>query len=367
MTPVEVVGSEVAVSGVAPDGLEAAVRLVRARGARAQLVVLRDGVTLLDRAFGCAPDALFYPFSASKAYTSVLVHRCIERGLIDPDEPVAAAWPAFAGGGKGGVTVRHVLRHRSGFATAGAPVGEILALTRWDAMTRRLERTRLRWPPGQVPAYQYLAYGFVLGEVLRRVTGRELPGLLHDEVLVPLGVHDTFLGLPDEAWPRQVPVRPGVPGFAGVAAVVNRRTTRTAVVPSAGVSTTARDLAAFYQALVAGRTPAGPALLAPATLAQATRPTSDGEVDRFTRLPVRWGEGFQLGGPRTAPGPVSPMGTGSSPRTFGHNGSDCCIGWADPDRGLVVAYLTDRLGPRREAMAHLTAVADALLQATPPA
>jgi CubicO group peptidase (beta-lactamase class C family) len=330
-------------------------------------VVLRDGVTLVDRAFGCAPDALFFPFSVSKAFTTVLVHRLVERGALDPDEPVAASWPQFARHGKGDVTVRHVLRHRSGFATAGAPLGEALALTRWDAMTHRLERTRLRWAPGEVPAYQYLAYGFVLGEVLRRVTGRELPDLLHDEVLAPLGVRDTFLGLPDEAWPRHVPVHPGVAGTAVVTAFVNRRATRVAVVPSAGVSTTARDLGAFYQALLTGATPSGPPLLAAATLAQATRPTSDGEIDRVTRMPVRWGEGFQLGGPRTAPGPDSPMGALSSPRTFGHNGSDCCIGWADPDRGLVVAYLTDRLGPRGEAAAHLRGVADTLLSAVPRA
>ncbi|HWB36520.1 MAG TPA: serine hydrolase domain-containing protein [Rugosimonospora sp.] len=355
----EVVGREAAADGVAPEGLAAAARLVRARGARAQLVVLRDGVTVLDRAFGCAPDALFYPFSASKAYTSVLVHRLVERGALDPDEPVAATWPGFGRHGKGAVTVRHVLRHRSGFATAGAPLGEALSMTDWDRMVRRLELTRLRWPPGEVPAYRYLAYGFVLGEVLRRVTGRELPALLHDEVLAPLGVHDTFLGLPDEAWPRHVPVRPGAASAVVVTAAVNRRSTRAAVIPSAGVSTTARDLAAFYQALLSGGT-----LLRPETLARATRPTSDGEVDRFTRLPVRWSEGFQLGGPRTA-GPPSPMGACSSPRAFGHNGSDCCIGWADPDRGLVVAYLTDRLGPLHAAMAHLTAVADAILDAAP--
>ncbi len=359
------VGHEVAGSGVSADGLAAAVRLVRDRGTCAQLVVLRDGATVLDRAFGCAPDALFYPFSASKAYTSVLVHRLAERGVLDLDEPVAALWPRFARHGKGAVTVRQVLRHRSGFATAGDPLGEALSMTHWDRMVHRLEGTRLRWAPGEVPAYQYLAYGFVLGEVVRRVTGRELPELLRDEVLAPLGVHDTFLGLPEAMWGRHVPVRAGAPGVIGVAAAVNRRATRAAIVPSAGVSMTAHDLAAFYAALLSGATPAGSALLAPATLAAAVRPTSDGEVDRFTRLPVRWGEGFQLGGPRSAAGPPSPMGTLSSPRTFGHNGSDCCIGWADPDRGLVVAYLTDRLGPRRAAMAHLTAVADAVLAACP--
>jgi len=359
VTSVEVVGRESSADDVSPEGLETAVRLVRSRGVTAQLVVVRDGVTLLDRAFGCRQDALFYPFSVSKAYVSVMVHRLVERGALDPDQPVAAYWPDFARHGKAVVTVRHVLRHRSGFTTAGAPLGEALALTHWDAMMRRLERTRLHWEPGAVPAYQYLAYGYVLGEVLRRVTGKELPALLHDEVLATLGVRDTYLGLPDEAWSRHVPVHPGAAGTASVTATINRRATRAAVVPSAGVSTTARDLATFYEALLSG-----PSLLSGATLAQATRPTSDGEIDRFTRMPVRWGEGFQLGGLRAAGAP-SPMGATSSPRTFGHNGSDCCIGWADPDRGLVVAYFTDRLGPRRESMAHLTAVADAILSAVP--
>ena len=361
----ETVGDEVESAGLWPDAVVAAVELVRARGARAQLVVLHEGRTVLDRSFGCAPDALFFTFSASKAYTSVLVHRLVEQGLLGLDEPVAASWPQFARYGKGAVTVRHVLQHRSGFATAGAPLGEALALTDWDRMVHRLEQTRLRWTPGEAPAYQYLAFGFVLGEVVRRVTGRELPELLQAEILTPLGARATFLGLPDEAWSRHVPVQPAAPGLAVVAAAVNRRSARQAVIPAAGVSTTARDLAVFYAALLSGRTPAGPALLAPATLAEAVRPTSDGEVDRITRLPVRWSQGFQLAGPRTAPGPASPMGSRSSPRTFGHNGSDCCIGWADPDRGLVVAYLTDRLGPRRTAMAHLTQLADLLLGAAP--
>ena len=354
--------------GLSPDVVDAVERLVRGRGVRAQLVVRRDGETLLDRAYGCAPDALFYPFSASKAWVSVLVHQQVERGAIDLDEPVAAHWPGFARNGKGAVTVRHVLQHRSGFAAAPPPVlslVEAVSLADWDREIRVVEGLRLRWRPGAVPAYQYLAYGFVLGELLRRVTGRELPELLRDDVLAPLALRDTFLGLPGEAWGRHVPVRSGAAGMAGVAGVVNRRSVREAVVPSAGVQTTARDLAALYDTLLSGRAPAGPPLLAAGTLAEATRPTSDGEVDRFTRLPVRWSQGFQLGGPRLAPGPASAMGAHSSPRTFGHNGSDCCIGWADPDRGLAVAYLTDRLGPRHAAMAHLTAVADVILSACP--
>ncbi|MCL2464948.1 MAG: beta-lactamase family protein [Micrococcales bacterium] len=354
-------------AGVRPEALSAAVELVRRRGARAQLVVLRDGVTLLDCAFGCAPDALFFPFSASKAYVSVLVHQQAERGVLDLDEPIAAHWPRFARHGKHRVTVRHVLQHRSGFAAAAPPIAstvEAMSLAHWDREVRVAENMRLHWEPGAVPAYQYLAYGFVLGELLRRVTGRELPELLHGEILAPLGVHDTYLGLPDELWDRRVPVRAAHVALAPVAAAVNRRAVRRAVVPAAVVQGPARDLAALYAALLSGRTAAGPALLSPAQLAQAVRPTSDGEIDRLTRMPTRWSQGFQLGGPRAA-GAASALGAASSPRAFGHNGSDCCIGWADPDRGLAFAYYTDRLGPRGAAQGHLTAVADAILRAVP--
>jgi CubicO group peptidase (beta-lactamase class C family) len=154
-------------------------------------------------------------------------------------------------------------------------------------------------------------------------------------------------------------------GLAGrlLQSMFNRRSTRRAVIPSAGISTTARDLASFYLMLLRGGMAHGRQILPPAILDRARMPSSDGEIDRCIGTPVRWSQGFQLGGPRPAPFEPGPLGHHSNVRTFGHNGSNCCIGWADPDRNLVVAYLTNQLNGRRVDRAHQAAVADTLLRA----
>lgn len=331
--------------------INAAVDLVRARGARASLCVLRDGRVLLDHSFGGPPDALFWIFSASKPFVALLVHQLAARGVLTLDAPVAGYWPAFAGGGKGTVTVRHVLQHRSGFATARGFAGDSLVMTDWPRAVRAIERAPLRRPPGSVPAYQPIVYGHILGELVRRTTGEDVATVLREEFLGPLGLTDTHLGLPDPLWPRHVPVRGQ--GFGGplTARMVNRRTVRRAVIPAAGISTTARDLAKFYQSLLDG--------FAPAAVTEARRPSGAPAVDRTIGTRIHWAHGFQLGGTGR------PMGTLSTPDTFGHNGSNCCIAWADPGRRLVFAYLTDRIVSGHSAAAHLGAVADAVLAACP--
>ncbi|MEO7018257.1 MAG: serine hydrolase domain-containing protein [Leifsonia sp.] len=343
--------------------LRDALDLVRARGAKAQLVVRREGVTLIDRTFDCQPSDLFWTFSAAKPYTVVLILALAERGILDLDEPVARYWPAFAAHGKESITIRQVLRHRSGFATAGSAVGDALAMTGWSRTLRRIERARPVWPPGTAPAYQFVIFGFILGEVARRATGVPVPELMSTMLLEPLGVRDTFLGLPADQWPRHVPLNAARP----VRAVVNRRATRAAVIPSAGLSTTARDVAVFYEMLLNGGVTAdGQRILSAATLEAALVPSSEGRIDRFARTPIRWAEGFQLGGPRHVPGSITPMGMHSSPRTFGHNGSNCCMAWADPDRRIVFAYLTNKITRVRDDMQHLADVADAVLDACAP-
>ncbi|MGW6201851.1 serine hydrolase domain-containing protein [Kribbella sp. NPDC055110] len=343
-------------AGFDNDRLAAAIGLVEARGGVAQLCVVRDGRTVVDRSFGCSPSALFWLFSASKPYVAIVIHQLVESRRLHLDDAVAAYWPEFASNGKREITVREVLRHRSGVSHAGSYVGEVRAMTDWDRALRRIEEVKPRHPIGTV-AYSPLAFGFILGEVVRRCTGTPIDELVRRSVLEPLGVADTYLGLPDDLWDRHVPIRATGPVGPFIQAVVNRRSTREAVVPAAGISTTARDLAALYQALLEDR------LLRPESLAIALEPTSEGEYDPVARAPVRWSQGFQLGGPRWMEGAVSSLGSLSSPRTFGHNGSNCCLGWADPDRRIAYAYLTNRVGRPQPDLLHHAAVADAVLEA----
>ena len=340
--------------------------MIRARAAVAQLVVLRRGRVVLDRSFGCRPDALFWTFSAGKPVTALTVHLLAERGLLDLDAPVADHWPEFAAHGKSAVTVRNVLEHRAGLGAVGI-LGDALVLADRRRATARVAASRLVRPPGTAAGYSPLAAGFVLGEVIRRVSGRPERDVVQELLLGPAGLHDTQLGLPGRLLARAVPVHGTNPLAAVVAARVNRPTVRRAVIPSAGLSTTARELAGLYRMLLAGGRSGPRRVLAAATVAAALAPSGDDGFDRVAHYPIRWSAGFQLGGPRVVPGTVSPMGAGSSPRAFGHNGSNCCIAWADPDRDLVVVHLTDRIGSPLPDLRYHAAVADRILAAVPPA
>jgi CubicO group peptidase (beta-lactamase class C family) len=350
--------------------LDAAVALAAARGCPAQLCVIHRGQVVLDESIGCRPDSLFFLFSASKPMTALLVHLLAERGELALDDPVARYWPEFGQRGKHAITIRQVLQHRSGLPVARSMAADALTMTDWAASVRALERAAPAYPPGQVPAYHVLSYGFLLGELVQRVTGTPVRDFLAAELLGPLGLRDTYLGLPAERWERHVPVSGRGPAELATGLMVNRRAVRQAVIPAASVSATARDLARLYQALLNGGKLGGGRVLRPETIVAARRPSSDGETDRYLKLPVRWSEGFQLGGERGGRrrlgGRFSPMGQRSSPLAFGHNGSYVCIGWADQERQLAVAYLTGRLVSRAAGSRHMAAVSDAILTAASP-
>jgi CubicO group peptidase (beta-lactamase class C family) len=348
-------------------GFDEAVRLIAARRAPAQLCVIRRGQVVLERTFGCQPGSLFFLFSASKPMIALCVHLLAERGELSLDDPVSRYWPAFAQRGKAGITIRQVLQHRSGLPVARSFALDALAMRDWSASVHFLERAAPSYPPGEVAAYHVLSYGFILGELVQRVASVPVADFLRTDLLEPLGLQDTYLGLPAAQWPRHVAVAGRGPMEFASALVVNRAATRQAVVPAASVSSTARDLARLYQALLNGGELDGVRVLRAETIRRAVRPSSDGETDRYLHLSVRWSEGFQLGGSRggaaRAGGGYSPMGQRSSQRAFGHNGSYVCIGWADPDRQLAVGYLTSLLVSRSVGTRHMAAVSDAILAA----
>lgn len=350
--------------------LAEAARLVQARGVPAQLCVIAGDRTVLDLAVGCRPDDLFWLFSTSKPFVALLVHQLARAGAIGLDRPVAAYWPEFGQRGKGGITVRHVLQHRSGLpvirrAGPWGALGDALAMTSWERSVRAIERAAPRHPPGGGPAYHFISYGFILGELVQRVTGSPVRDVLNRAFLAPLGLTDTHLGLPPRLWARHVGVRGEGPPGRLIEAVANRRATRQAVIPAAGISATARDVARFYQALLRGGELDGARVLDPLAIAEAVRPSSHGELDQFLKLRIRWSQGFQLGGPVPGRATSHPMGEGSGRETFGHNGSNACVAWADPVRRLAVAYLTGQVPAGLNPARHPGQVSDAILAACP--
>jgi CubicO group peptidase (beta-lactamase class C family) len=320
--------------------------MVAARGALAQLCVLRDGEVILDEAYGVEHDTPFLLFSAGKPLLAMLVHRLAERGAFALDDPLARYWPEFAANGKEAITIRHVLRHRSGLPYVSSVQRDVLRATQWDRSVRALARARPHTPPGKVPAYHVVSHGFLLGELVRRVTGRPLPEMLRAEVLEPAGMNRTVLGPPGS----RVLLRGG---YRLAEAVFNLRSVRDAVIPAATVCGTARDLARFYQSMLDEGD----------RWQQVTVPISEGEVDGVSGMPIRWSEGFQLGGLPDDPRHARSMGRRSDPLTFGHNGSNACVGWADPRRRLVFAYVTNRLDGSPGSSPHQCAVSDAVLDA----
>jgi CubicO group peptidase (beta-lactamase class C family) len=333
------------------------------QGRVSSLLIRRGDTTLVEQRHGCGPQDLFFTFSTTKPITALAVHLLVERGQLDLDRPIAAHWPAYAAHGKGHITPRHVLTHRAGvpFST-GTPIGDVLALTNWDHSVRLAARARPRWPVDQVQAYHYVSFGFILGELVRRVDGRSLDQFVAEEFFAPLGLTDSYLALPPELFERAVPLTGSLVDWP-TCVFLNRRAARQALIPAASLHTTARDLARFYRLLLdGGRTPDGTVILSPDTIASALQ-AAPGEYDQVLHFRARFAVGFQMG----LPGGISGLGSHASDRTFGHNGSNVCTAWADPTRDLIFVYLTNIAGPlwaRRKYMSEMCNAALAAADAT---
>ncbi len=338
------------------DGWDEVGRVAATRGHASSIVVMRGDEVVFEQLVGAPPDALFYTFSVSKPFTALAVHLLTEGGRLGLDEPVASYWPEYALNGKGAVTVRQLLTHRGGAPySTGWAVGDALRMADWQASVAAAESARPRYRPGEVVAYGLLSFGFVLGELVRRVDGRPIGQFIEEELTGPLGLADTRLGLQPGQWGRRVPLVPGHPVEYLRRSAFNRRAVREAVIPAAGIQTTARDLARFYRVLLSG----GGGVLAPETIAAARAPSADGELDRVIGHSMRWGTGFQLG----FPGHVRPMGTRANESMFGHNGSAVCNAWADPVGDVVFVWLNSVILPRKAGLAHISRLSDVVIEA----
>ncbi|MCL2515257.1 MAG: beta-lactamase family protein [Microbacteriaceae bacterium] len=340
-------------------GWDEVARVATQRGHAASLVVMKGDEIVFEQHTGADEHALFYSFSVSKPFTALAVHLLAQRGALALDDPIARYWPEYAQNGKYEVTVRHVLTHRNGAPySTGTAIGDAMRMSDWRRSVDAAASARPRHRPGAVVAYELLSFGFVLGELVRRVDGRPIARFVGEELLVPLGLDDTFLGLATDAWSRRVPLVTGHPVEHMRAAAFNHRSVREAVIPAAGIQTTARDLATFYRALLRG----GDGVIPREVITAARDVSSDGDRDRVIGHTMRWGTGFQLG----FPGQVRPMGTGASALAFGHNGSAVCNVWADPERDLVFAWANNVILPRRAGLEHISRLSDAVIDATAP-
>jgi len=288
-------------------------------------------------------DSLFPLFSGTKPFAAVALWQQIERGRLELDEPVATYWPAFGQNGKDRVLVRHILSHRGGFPTTPAE----LTPDRWgdgEAVLATVAAMPLEHMPGTLSAYHFLTQHWVCAELLRRQDGRSYPDYLREEITGPLGLTDTYVGLPTPLEHRVTKLH-ATDGIDDWALDGLRQMSRTAlhrmVVPGASGVSTARDMARFYAALAAGGALDGARVLQPETVARMLRVEVDGEIDATFVVPVRRGLGFELGGladPRRHwPGATSTVST------FWHGGFGSSICWGDTDLQLSMAFLSNGL------------------------
>jgi len=354
--------------------------VLRGRGGGALVVRLR-GETVLDLCTGWAdrahwrpwkPDTLALSFSTTKGIASTVIHRLAERGVLDYDEPVAAYWPEFAVGGKGRVTVRDLLTHRAGLWSVRAVAEHPEDLLDHLAMEERLAARAVR-APTERSAYHAITYGWLVAGLARRVSGgRGLAELARTEVAEPLGVKGLHIGV-DETTRGFVaePVGSALRHLGAASRYItpvltSLNGTRAAhdallapgfhelfegsepsiwstEMPAVNGALSADALAKLYGALANEGEDSGARLLSASTVRDLGR-VHVRTADSVLGLRMRWRLGYHQA-----------FGTGSAaPKAFGHYGYGGSGGWADPEFGLSLGFVTNRIGSVTTPMADLT-------------
>lgn len=307
-------------------------------------------------------DTLVDVFSVGKAMAALCLLLLADRREVDLDAPVARYWPQFAANGKGDVTARMLLGHRAGLPALRRKLPDD-AMYDWERMTSVLAAETPWWRPDSAHGYHVNTFGFLIGEIVRRVSGEGIGRFFRREVAARFDL-DFHFGVDaaqderiaeylfgseltagerfDTALPqdervfllRQVYFNP--PGISGIG-TVNSRAWRAAEMPSTNGHGNARAVARLYGVLACGGSLDERRLLSAEILAQATHESSSGE-DLVLQRPSRFGLGFQLTQPERRLGP--------GPRSFGHFGAGGSLGFADPDSRLGFGYTMNLAGPR---------------------
>jgi len=328
------------------------------------------------RAVAWGRDTIVNLYSIGKAVTAICVLRLVEAGRIDLEAPVARYWPEFAQSGKAHIPVRYLLTHQAALPAVSRTLPSD-AWRDWSVMTAALAAQAPWWEPGAGHGYHVNTQGFLIGEVVRRVTGQTLGGYLRESLARPAGI-DFFIGFgpeldgrcaelvprpptaEDAELRRQLSVDPRTlsglplmrvnayrnpPELSGIG-VVNTRAWRAAEVPSTNGHGNARAVARLYSAVAGDGTLDGVHVLSPEMVARAIAQPVQG-YDLVLQRPTRFGLGFQL---TMAERPLGP-----SPRAFGHFGAGGSLGFADPDRRVAFGYVMNqgRAGWQHKHVRHL--------------
>ena len=330
----------------------------------AAVAVMLDGRSVVDLWAGYTDAARTRPwdrdtivnvYSTTKGMAAVCAHRLVDQGRLDLDAPVATYWPEFAAGGKARLPVRYLLSHQAGLPAVRESL-PASAMYEWETMTAALAAQEPWWEPGTKHGYHAVTYGWLVGEVIRRVSGKSVGTFFRNEVARPLGV-DFHIGLAAEHDARTAPLIPAPPPTAEqmnlfvemlknrdaesmllnvmfnppiLPDAVNTREWRAAEIPAANGHTNARALARVYGVLACGGVLDGVRVLSPESIERALAMQAEGP-DAVLPLYTRFGLGFMLSTPQEKMGP--------NPRTFGHGGMGGSMAFADPDARLGFGYV----------------------------
>lgn len=337
------------------------------------VVDLWGGYTAEDQVREWERDTIVNTYSTTKGMTALIAHRLVEQGRIDLDAPVATYWPEFAQAGKAELPVRWLLDHRAGLPAIRKTLPPE-TLYDWDAMCVALAETEPWWKPGSQHGYHPVTFGFLVGEVIRRVAGKSVGQLFREDVAEPLGA-DFHIGLAPEHHARVsdliggiVPPRSSKPKKEGqpaarikgpmgdfmrdmadpttmVGAAFNNPRIRSgahntpewrqAEIPAANGHGNARALARVYGALACGGEVDGVRLLEPDSISLARTEQASGPDATLGQMPMRYGLGYML---RSDFMPLSP-----NESAFGHPGAGGSIGMADPDVGVGFGYVMNKM------------------------
>lgn len=327
-----------------------------------QLCVRRRGEVLIDRAIGHAAgnapgdptaaekvlvdtDTPFCLFSASKAVTAMVIHLLDQQHQLHVNDPVSEYIPEFGKHGKERVTIEHVLTHRAGVPNMPPEEMKLDTLARPERIVRMLCDAEPVWAPGRRLAYHAITGGFLLGEIVRRVTGHDIRTVLAREILQPLGFRWMNYGVKPRdvsrvaraafTGPRPLPPIAALSRralgveFTDVPGLANDPRYLQAIIPAGNACANANELSRFYQLLLDGGELDGVRIFEPRTIHRATSEQSYLEFDLTLAVPTRYSMGFMLGGF----GFYGPDTT----HAFGHLGLINITAWADPERDLAVA------------------------------
>ena len=337
----------------------------------AQLAVYVDGELVVDFAGGIdGPDGeettsetRHLIFSCTKPFAGVGLHQLIEEEKAAYDDTIVEHWPEFAESGtqKTEITIKQILSH-----TAGVPYGDFDEAVEewgdWDAVVTAMEEIEPVFEPGEQPAYHTFNFGWIVGELIHRISGQHVDEYVKANVIDPLGLTQTSIGL-DADEPDDVAELAGFEVFdrcrgpgeglgipaSDSAAVFNQESVHRAVIPAANGIGTASDLARFYACMANGGELDGTRLLETDTVAMATETHAETDSDGTLSRPARYGLGFWTGGLAN-----DMFGSVSTEQMFGHAGLGSVFVWGDAEMDVGFAYVTN--GIREESYEHAARV-----------